>query len=109
MVPENAQRQAHQDRSQGGQAFALRDISDGGSGCAEDASSGNPCPNAAVAFFDNTCEAGMMCGTAENRFLEWRATVAVCQNSSNKQILDTSAWLLGRFLRQGMLNLLELS
>jgi hypothetical protein len=51
----------------------------------------------------------MMCGTAENRFLEWRATVAVCQNSSNKQILDTSAWLLGRFLRQGMLNLLELS
>ncbi len=23
--------------------------------------------NPAVAFFDNTCEAGMMCGTAENR------------------------------------------
>ena len=33
----------------------------------KDALSGNPWPNPAVAFFDNTCEAGMMCGTAENR------------------------------------------
>jgi len=66
VIPENAQRQAHQDRSQSGQPFALRDISDGRSGCAADALSGNTCPNPAVAFFDNTCEAGMMCGTAEN-------------------------------------------
>jgi len=65
MVPANAQRQAHQDRSQGGQPFSLRDISDGGSGCATDAFSRNPCPNPAVAFFDNTCEAGMMCEIAE--------------------------------------------
>ena len=40
--------------------------------------------NPAVAFFDNTCEAGMMCGTVETRFLEWRATVAVCQNSGKR-------------------------
>jgi len=59
---------------QSGQPFLLRDISNGGSDCAEDASSGNPLPNPAVAFFDNTCEAGMMCGIAENRVPEWRAT-----------------------------------
>lgn len=35
----------------------------------------------------------MMCGTAENRVLKWRATVAACQNSRNKWILDASAWL----------------
>ena len=39
---ENAQRQAHQDRSQGGQPFALCDISNGRSGCAEGTLSGNP-------------------------------------------------------------------
>ena len=33
---------AHQDRSQGGQPFPLRDISNGGSGCAANALSGNP-------------------------------------------------------------------
>jgi hypothetical protein len=33
-------------------------------------------------------QAGMMCGTVENRFLEWRATVAVCQNGGEKRILD---------------------
>jgi len=53
--------------SQGGWSFPLRNISDGGSGCSADALSGNPWPNPAVAFFDNTCEDGMMCGTAENR------------------------------------------
>ena len=67
MVPENAQRQAHQNRSQCGQPFPLRDISDGGSGCSADALSGNHWPNPAVAFFDNTREAGMMCGTDENQ------------------------------------------
>ena len=66
------------------QPFPLRDISDGGSGRAADALSGNPCPNPAVAFFDNTCEAGMMCGSAENRVLEWRARVAVCQNGRKR-------------------------
>lgn len=102
MVPANAQRQAHQDRSQGGQPFPLRDISDGGSGCAADALSGNPCPavmrpveNPAVAFFDNTCEAGMMCGTAENRVLEsrfyrerWRCANTVGKSGFSKYLLD---------------------
>ena len=45
----------------------------------------------------NTCEAGMMCGTAENRILEWRARVAVRQNSRRKKVLDASAWPLGCF------------
>ena len=102
VVPADAQSQAHQDRSQGGQPFPLRDISDGGSGCAADALSGNPCPNPAAAFFDNTCEAGMMCGTAENRVLEWRATVAVCKYSGKKRVLDVCARPFGGF-RRGML------
>jgi hypothetical protein len=85
----------------------LRDISDGGSGCAADALSGNPCPNPAVAFFDNTCEAGMMCGTVENRVLEWRARVAVCQNSGEKRILHAKTLLFLCFLLPGMLNLPE--
>jgi hypothetical protein len=51
LVPVNTQRQAHQNRNQDGQPFPLRDISDGESGCAKDALSGNPCPNPAVAFF----------------------------------------------------------
>ena len=38
----DAQRQAHQDRSHGGLPLPLRDISDGGSGCAADTLSGNP-------------------------------------------------------------------
>ncbi len=96
-------RQAHQDRNQGGQPLPLRDISDGGSGCAADALSGNPCPNPAVVFFGNTCEAGMMCGTVENRFLEWRATVAVCQNSRKRWLLGVSVQLFGRFLRDNSL------
>jgi len=41
VVPENAQRQAHQDRSQSGKSFPLRDISNGGSGCSADTLSGN--------------------------------------------------------------------
>jgi len=40
-------------------------ISDGRSGCAADTLSGNTRPNPGVAFCDNTCEAGMMYGTAE--------------------------------------------
>ncbi len=98
-----AQRQAHQDRSQGGQPFALRDISNGRSGCSEDALSGNPWPDQAVAFFDNTCEAGMMCGTAENQVSKWRATVAVYQNSRKRWLLDTSVQLFWRFLRENPL------
>ncbi len=69
-----AQRQAHQDRSQSGPPFALRDISNGRSGCSADTLPRNTWPDQAVAFFDNTREAGMMCGTAENRVLEWRGT-----------------------------------
>ena len=84
MFPAGTQRQAHQDRSQGGQPFPLRDISDGGSGSAAEALSRNPCPNAAVAFFDNTCEAEMICGTAENRVLELRGTAAMRQNSRKR-------------------------
>ena len=33
----------------------------------------------------------MMCGTAENQVLEWRATVAVCQNGAKKLVLDVYA------------------
>jgi hypothetical protein len=79
------------------QPFPLRDISDGGSGSAADAFSGNPCPNPAVAFFDNICEAGMMCRTAENRVLEWRARVTVYKNSRKKWLLDVFAVLRWRF------------
>jgi len=39
----------------------------------------------------------MMCGTAENRVLEWRITVAVCQNGAKKWILDVCARLFGGF------------
>jgi hypothetical protein len=39
----------------------------------------------------------MMCGTAENRVLECRTTVAVCQNSRNKRILDACAWFFSIF------------
>jgi hypothetical protein len=78
LVTANVQRQAHQDRSQGGQPFSLCDISDSGSGRAANALSRNPRSNPTVAISDNACEAGMMCGTVENRFLEWRATIAVC-------------------------------
>ena len=37
-----------------------------------------------LSFFDNSCEAGMMCGITENRIPEWRATLAVCQNNRKK-------------------------
>jgi hypothetical protein len=67
VVSLHAQGQAHQDRSQGGQPFALCDISNGRSGCSEDTFSGNPWPDQAVAFFDNTSETGMMCEIAEKR------------------------------------------
>ncbi len=51
--------------------------------------------NPAVAFFGNICEVVMMCGTVENRFVEWRATVAVCQDSEKKRILDVRVRLFG--------------
>jgi len=41
MIPVNAQRQAHQDRSQGGSSFSVHHLSDGGSGCAEGTFLGN--------------------------------------------------------------------
>jgi len=65
----------------------------GRSGCAADALSGNHCPNPAVAFSDYTCEAGMMCGTAENRDLERRAIVVVCQYRGEKWILHANTSL----------------
>jgi len=37
----------------------------------------------------------MMCRTVENRFLEWRATVAVCQNDGKKRVLDVRVRLFG--------------
>ena len=42
VVSLHAQGQVHQDRSQGGQPFALCDISNGRSGCSEGTLSGNP-------------------------------------------------------------------
>ena len=45
----------------------------------------------------------MMCGTVENRVLEWRATVAVCQNGRKRWLLGVSVQLLGRFLRDNSL------
>ena len=47
----------------------------------------------------------MMCGTAENRVLEWRGTVEVCQNSKKKWGLHTNMSLFLCFLRHGMLDL----
>ena len=40
----------------------------------------------------------MMCGTVENQFLEWRATVAMCQNSRKRWLLGVNVQLSGRFL-----------
>ncbi len=37
----------------------------------------------------------MMCGTVENQVLEWRATIAVCQNSGERRVLDACAQLFG--------------
>jgi hypothetical protein len=45
------------------------------------------------------CES-QLCGTAENRVPEWRATLAGCQNGGKKRVLDTDAWLLGRFFAE---------
>jgi len=39
----------------------------------------------------------MMFETAENRVLEWRATVAVCQNGAKKRVLDVCAGLFAVF------------
>ena len=50
--------------------------------------------------FQQYCEAGMICGTAENQIPEWRATVVVYQNSGEKRVLDLSAWLFDIFFRQ---------
>ena len=45
----------------------------------------------------------MMCGTAENRVPEWRATVAVRKNSRRRWLLDISVQLFRRFLRDNSL------
>jgi len=45
----------------------------------------------------------MMCGTVENRVLEWRATVAVCQNSRKRWLLGVSVQLFWRSLRNNSL------
>jgi len=37
----------------------------------------------------------MMCGTAENRVLEWRGTAAVCQNGGKKRVFDEYIRLFG--------------
>ena len=62
MAAEDAERQAVQDWSQGGQAFALRDISNGGI-AAKDALLGNPWSNRAIESQSRTCE-GRMTGRA---------------------------------------------
>jgi len=45
----------------------------------------------------------MICGIVENQVPECGATGAVCQNSRNKRVLDATAWLLRRFLRDNSL------
>jgi len=54
---------------------------------------------------DNTCQAGMTCGTPENRVLEWRPTLEVCQNSKKNCVLHTNMSLFLCFLRHRILNL----
>ena len=44
----------------------------------------------------------MMCGTPENRILEWRPTVQVCQNSGKKWVLQASTLFFWCFLRHDM-------
>ena len=51
----------------------------------------------------------MMYGTAENRVLEQRAMVVVCQDSGKNRVLDVRARLFGCFSDTVLLNLLELS
>ena len=45
----------------------------------------------------------MMSGTVENRVLEWRATVAVYQNSRKRWLLDIAVQLFLHFLRDNSL------
>ena len=54
-----------------------------------------------IANFDTTCEAGMMCCTVENPFIEQRIMVTVCPNSMRKQVFDAGAGPFWRFLRHG--------
>jgi hypothetical protein len=49
----------------------------------------------------------LMYGTFENRFLEWRATVTVCQNSKKKWLFDVFARLRLSSLRENPLILPE--
>jgi len=44
-----------------------------------------------------------MCGIAENRVPELRATVAVCQNSRKKWLFDVFARIRWLFLRENLL------
>ncbi len=39
----------------------------------------------------------------KSRFMEWRATVTVCQNSMKRRLLDVSVQLFGRFFRDNSL------
>jgi hypothetical protein len=45
----------------------------------------------------------MMCGTVENRVLEWRATVTVCQNTGKRWVLGVCVQLFACFLRDNSL------
>ena len=44
-----------------------------------------------------------MCGTVEKQVPEWKAMVAVCQNSRKRWLLDTSVQLFWRLLRDNSL------
>jgi len=57
--------------------------------------------------FDNTCEDGMICDIAEKGIPEWRATLALCQNSRKKGFLKQMLGFFGIFFQHGMLNLPE--
>jgi len=37
----------------------------------------------------------MICRTVENRFLEWRATIAVCQNGGKERVLNVRDRIFG--------------
>lgn len=60
-------------------------------------------PESGSCVFDNTCEAGMICGTAENRVLEWRAAVKVRRDSRKKWLFEVFARFHCHFLRTNSL------
>jgi hypothetical protein len=90
------------------QAFPLRDISNGGSGCAADTLLGDHCPNPAIAVFDNTCEVEMMCGTAKKTVFQNGGQRSRCAKMVGKNgFLTQAVGFFGVFLRHGMLKLPE--